>query len=86
MPKIKNKQTRIELAAEFDAAPVSTMFDQIVVAAVLDCTTYTMERQRFNGNGIPFIKIGRSVRYRKSDVLAWLDQFKTQTSTSENGQ
>lgn len=42
-----------------------------------------MERDRWAGGGIPFLKIGRAVKYRKSDVLAWLEQYQPQNSTSE---
>lgn len=31
------------------------------------------EQSRFKGTGIPYIKIGRSVRYRTSDVQRWID-------------
>jgi predicted DNA-binding transcriptional regulator AlpA len=31
------------------------------------------EQCRFKGTGIPYIKIGRSVRYRTSDVQRWID-------------
>lgn len=31
------------------------------------------EQSRFRGTGIPYVKIGRSVRYRTSDVQLWID-------------
>lgn len=31
------------------------------------------EQNRFKGVGIPYIKIGRSVRYRTSDVQQWIN-------------
>lgn len=31
------------------------------------------EMSRFKGTGIPYVKIGRSVRYRTSDVQRWID-------------
>ena len=34
------------------------------------------------GNGIPFIKVGRLVRYRRSDLEAWLES-RTQNSGGE---
>jgi predicted DNA-binding transcriptional regulator AlpA len=34
----------------------------------------TLQRQRSNGDGIPFVKLGpRRVAYRKSDILRWLE-------------
>jgi predicted DNA-binding transcriptional regulator AlpA len=35
-----------------------------------------LERGRWDGSGPPYVKIGRSVRYRRSDVAAWLDAKK----------
>lgn len=44
------------------------------MAAAIDVTSGTLSVWRSTGRyGIPFIKIGRKVRYRRSDLLAWLD-------------
>ncbi len=75
----KNRSTSL---AEFYGAPETALFTQITVAHVRGCSLATMERDRWRGDGIPYIKIGRSVRYKKSDVLAWLDQYQPQASTS----
>jgi excisionase family DNA binding protein len=32
----------------------------------------TLERMRLRGDGPPFIKAGKSVRYRKADLDAWM--------------
>ena len=74
---------RMQSLAEFNSADDSTLFNQTVIAHVLDCSTATMERDRWSGGGIPYIKINRLVRYRKADVLEWLGQFCPQSSTSE---
>lgn len=76
-------QARTNALAEFYAAHEAALFNQIMVAHIRDCSTATMERDRWSGGGIPFIKINRSVRYRKSDVLAWLEKYQAQSSTSE---
>lgn len=78
-----NIQTRHKSLAEFDSAPETSLFNQVIIAHVRDCSTATMERDRWSGGGVPFIKIGRAVKYRKSDVLAWLAQYQPQNSTSE---
>lgn len=49
----------------------------------------TLNNSRYTGmlGGVkapPYIKIGRSVRYRKSALDNWLAQFQEQTSTSED--
>lgn len=41
----------------------------------------TLDNWRWNGAGPPFIKVGGRVRYRLSDLAAWLDA-QTVTSTS----
>ncbi|MFK5951317.1 MAG: helix-turn-helix domain-containing protein [Methylococcales bacterium] len=44
-----------------------------------------LERDRWAGARIPFIKMGsRAVRYRKSDLDAYIDK-QVRTSTSDNG-
>ncbi len=43
----------------------------------------TMARWRSQGVGPKFIKIGRRVCYRDSDLEAWLDR-QTRTSTAQN--
>lgn len=80
---MKTERTRIELLREFDAASLDTLFDQKVTAAVRDCAESTLERDRWAGGGIPFLRIGRSIRYRKRDVLNWLGQYSPQASTSD---
>lgn len=38
--------------------------------------------QRMNGDGIPFLKVGRSILYRKSDLVQWLES-RVVASTAE---
>ncbi len=81
---MKNQNTdRIKSINEFYSAPDTALFSQIIIAHVRDCSPATMERDRWQGGGIPFIKIGRAVKYRKTDVLAWLEKHQAQNSTSE---
>lgn len=77
-------QDRITALAEFDNAPETALFNQKTIAQVRDCSLATLERDRWAGGGIPFVKINRAVKYRKSDVLAWLAQYSAVCSTSEN--
>jgi predicted DNA-binding transcriptional regulator AlpA len=46
----------------------------------------TLQKDRVAGTGIPFIRLGRLVRYRQSDVEAFLDALRTYHSTSEGNQ
>jgi hypothetical protein len=74
---------RITALQEFDSAPENALFNQQTIAHVRSCSTATLERDRWAGGGIPFVKINRAVRYRKSDVLAWINQHAILASTSE---
>lgn len=74
--------SRTYLLNQFVSSPDDTFFNQLVIAAVRDCSIATMERDRWAGTGVPFYKIGRSVKYKKSDVLDWLNKYQPQQSTA----
>lgn len=44
----------------------------------------SVQYQRITGGGVPFIKFGRSVRYRLADVEAW-EEAHLRVSTSDTG-
>jgi hypothetical protein len=69
---------------EFHNAPDAALFSEPTIAIVCDCTVAKLRRDRWAGTGIPFIKMNRRVKYRKSDVLSWLSQFEPQQSTSSS--
>lgn len=47
-------QDRLQALAEFYNAPETALFSQVVVAAVRDCSTCTLERDHYSqGAGIP---------------------------------
>jgi len=48
----------------------------------------TAEQDRLYGRGAPFIRMGRSIRYRLDDVVRWLESLPRYHSTTEadNGQ
>ena len=39
----------------------------------------TLRNDRFNKRGIPYVKLGRSVRYRLADVLEFMESRKIDT-------
>lgn len=60
-----------ELLTENEAAPF------------LDVSPSTLSVWRCTGRyGIPFIKIGRKVRYRRSDLVAWLESRTRETGAT----
>ncbi len=81
---MKQKLTRIDLINEYEQAPESALFSQETVAAIRDCSLATLERDRWAGGGICYVKIGRLVRYRKSDIRAWLDKHFSVPSTTRS--
>ena len=51
-------------------------------ADLLKSNARTLERWRSTGTGPPFVKVGRRVAYRRSDLERWLTQ-QTRRHTSE---
>jgi hypothetical protein len=79
----KIRLTRLELLYEFEVAPLTALFTQSTIAALRCCSMGNLERDRWLGRGVPFIRIGHAIRYRKSDYLAWEGQHKVVHSTAE---
>ena len=52
------------------------------VAEVTGKPETSLTADRFDGKGLPFVKIGRLVRYRKQDVLEYINAH-TFNSTAE---
>ena len=80
---MKTQPSRIDLINEYEQAPEWALFSQETVAAIRDCSLATLERDRWAGNGIRFVKMGRLVRYRKSEIRAWLEKHQSVCSTSD---
>ncbi len=58
------------------------LFDTEAAAAHLHLSKAYVEKLRLAGGGPTFLKLGRAVRYRRSDLDRWLDA-QARTSTSE---
>lgn len=61
-----------------------------VAASILGTSQNNLKISRCTGKlfgkiAPPFLKIGRTVRYRKSALTAWTAQFKEQTRTVSSG-
>lgn len=53
------------------------------LAAYLQTTEASLAQERYLGRGVPFIKVGKRVRYLRGDVLAYLEsQRRTQTGVA----
>ena len=51
-------------------------------ANLLRLSTSWLAKARMRGDGPPYVKLGRSVRYRESDLIQWL-KSRARQSTSE---
>lgn len=52
----------------------SILWDENELAAKLNIAVSTLQKQRMRGDGIPYAKLGRLVRYRPQDVAAFLER------------
>ena len=53
------------------------------VAEITQIALSTLRNDRFLGQGIPFIKIGRSVRYSLTDVVNFMESYRVKTHQKE---
>jgi|GEM_PF-944273 len=95
--EVKPAKTRAELLAEYNALPDNARLNEQMLAAVLLCSLAKLQRDRWSGGGIPFIReggtskadrngrvqiFGGKVFYVKKDVEAHLASKQAITSTS----
>jgi excisionase family DNA binding protein len=59
-----------------------TYFRPREAAEYLRSSESTLAKKRLNGNGPPFVRIGRAIRYRRSDLDSWMSSS-IRRSTSE---
>jgi len=53
--------------------------NEVQVAEVTGRALSTLRNDRFNRRGIPYVKIGRSVRYNLQDVVQFMEMHKIET-------
>ena len=60
---------------DLNSLPRSALLDDNLTAAALDTTPGTLCTWRSTGrHNLPYIKVGRRVKYRVGDLLDWLDK------------
>jgi hypothetical protein len=72
MTAVQNTPQLDELLTEIEAAHLRRQ------------SVRTLQAERLRGGGCPFVKMGRSVRYRRLDVLEFIEA-KRRLSTSDDG-
>lgn len=50
---------------------------------MLTVSEETLAQNRYLGQGIPFIKVGKRVRYQLADVVTYLENQRVQTTSSK---
>lgn len=64
------------VAAVRQVADLPEMSRDVEVAELSGISAVTLRRWRAEGKGPKFVRIGeRAIRYRRADVLAWLDSL-----------
>ena len=58
---------------------VDEYIDEREVKRIAKRALPTLRNDRFNKRGIPYVKLGRSVRYRLADVLEFMESRKINT-------
>ena len=53
--------------------------NEVKVSDMTGMSVATLRNHRWLGIGIPYIKIGRTVRYQESEVLEYLENLRVQT-------
>ena len=59
------------------------LLDDYAVAEITGRARSTLQKDRVAGTGIPWVRVGRLVRYRESHVAAYIAALPTRRSTSE---
>lgn len=53
---------------------MENLYDTREAARLLGLSDQTLRLWRCTGGGPAFIRVGRSIRYRESDLVEWLDR------------
>jgi predicted DNA-binding transcriptional regulator AlpA len=62
--------------------PDQTLITPRQLAVRWECSEATLAKWRVNGDGPPFVRLGRKIAYRVADIEMWLDARRA-ASTSE---
>ena len=59
--------------------------NEIQVSKITGIALSTLRNHRFEGRGIPYIKLKKSVRYKYQDVIDYMESRRIQTEVIERG-
>ena len=63
---------------------IDRLLSEKKAAEIIGLSEAWFQRKRWQGGGIPYVKIGRAVRYRESDLTAFIDAHAGIQSTSQS--
>jgi len=71
------------MPTEIIPSNIRDLCDDKAAADLLDVSPGTLSVWRSTGRyNLPFIKVGRKVRYRRADLLAWLERRTRETGAT----
>ena len=83
--KTNPRITEVQSTIHADLCALPRLMNQRDLADYLKKSTAWCERARWAGEGPRFVKLGRHVRYRAEDVLAWIDANARTCSSDAEG-
>jgi excisionase family DNA binding protein len=55
------------------SADLDALLTEVQAAELLNLSTRTLQAWRIRGVGPPFVQAGRAVRYRRRDLVKWIE-------------
>jgi predicted DNA-binding transcriptional regulator AlpA len=65
------------------AKPIPDLITEKEAAKLLGLSTSWMQRKRWEGGGPCYVKFDHAVRYKPSDIEAWIESHANRRSTSD---
>jgi len=59
------------------------LYTQKEVESLTKLSASTLESWRAKGKGLPFVKLNKTIRYRQSDVLAFVSGITTEVKSND---
>lgn len=80
----RGKPLKSKLPPALTLEPDLILLSEAQAAEITGKAVSTLQKARVSGGGIPYVKLGRSVRYRLSDIRAYI-AGNMRGSTSDSG-
>lgn len=78
------KTTEKEIIKDINKDHPNLVVDQKRCAELVGVSVRKIEADRIKGNGIPYLKIGRAVRYKMSDIQEYMNKNKFRHTTEHS--